>query len=283
MNYIKIVEGVTGLFPKKAKVKLVFASNNQLIGNYNVWEEKLPVVFDKPVLLEIDGAVWRIVSVAEKRQSSYWLSRKMEIFVEKPENYQPVNRYLIPTIPYNNLETKEGSSLTGNALQLPMEGYRQMEFLPQNLLENIQEEMNSIEKIIHPEITYNALSGYLECYHRSSVFDRALAIPYKDLLSTLPIEREGIIIIDDRKKVINGFSIITTWHKFYGIVIDGIVRELSVEGFECLDDEFISLISSFNLVLADWCNAKLIMQDTRQIGDEDFLYSDNTGLPETVK
>lgn len=260
MNYIKIVEGVAGLIPKKVKVVLINANSNEKLGEYKVSEDKLPAIFDKPTVLEIGGKAWRIIRVHILRESSYLFSRKIEIFVESPDLFDPGGRFLIPTKSFSEFTIKKNISGELTGLRLEAEDWRQLEFLPVHQLDLIQQELSYVEAILNPSSGLDRLLGYDAIHTRKDVFDVNLSIPAEAFSSLLPVEKTGAVEVTGHGTVENSFVFQTDWYSYYGICIDGIIKELAIVFFDCMDDEFASVLNTFGLVLVDWCNARVVLE-----------------------
>lgn len=253
-----MADGVSGLLPKKYRVTLIKASTSEIMGIYRFREDQLPEKFDKPTLLEADGKIWRVLEVNVVREASYLSSKKLELQVEAPEALDLSGKYAVPTNAFSQMK-HINNDFERTVFAMAEYDWRQYEFLSVAQIPLIQEEIESIHRIINPEIPVNTLLGYNVIHSRSIKLNNSLSIPFQDFAALIGVDEQGTVSIMEDYIIENGFSLRSESYLYYGRIIDGAIVELAIHGFESVDDEVIQITNRFGLVLVDWCNAHMLM------------------------
>ncbi|WEK35469.1 MAG: hypothetical protein P0Y53_23505 [Candidatus Pseudobacter hemicellulosilyticus] len=261
MNWLKLADGVTGLFPKKVQVVLTYGNSGQEIGKYKLPEEFLPEKYDKPTVIEIQNQAWRITKATLVRDKTYLRSRKLLFEVEEMTSYEQGSRHLAPTTAFPSPLLGPKSLFSGPDLGMPAENWRQIEFLPTSLLPVIQEEIAIIEASLQPGVHADPLLGYDSLHIRERIGHSNLELPLTDLQQMIGGSETGSVQITAHEYVQQSFFFSTLNYRYYGIVLDGIIKDLSIEAFDSPDDEFMTVLESFGLMLVDWCNARMILNE----------------------
>lgn len=259
MKYVKMAEGVSGLFNKKAEVLLESAQGERL-GNYKVEETLIPEVLNKPSVIEIENKLWRIIGVKEMREKSILRSRKICLRVVEVDKFIDNDRHLTPTLAYPIPEIFDKNDSSEHSLFLSHEEWRQFEFLPASMNVVIEKELSAVEKILSPEISPDPLLGYSQVHYRKAIGSKKLSIPVKSFCSLLNRNIHGVVLLQ-LQSIANSFVLRTDSNTYYGVCEDGMILDLCLYNYESVDDEFQLITSTFDLVMADWCNASYVYID----------------------
>jgi hypothetical protein len=259
MKYLKMAEGAAGLFAKKVEV-LLESPEGKSLGIIKMDESMIPEVFNRPLVIEINNTIWRIIGVKSIREKSILRSRKVLFRVVGSEKYKDDSMSLVPTYAFPIPDKNYGSCVVENALSLSIEEWRQFEFLPVSMNPVMQQELNAIERVLSTEINPAPLLGYKQAHIRESIEQNALKISIEVVCSLLQGEIKESVSIGGTI-VPDSFVLRTERNTYYGICKDGIISDLCIYNYESVDDEFMLLTSTFDLVLADWCNATCIFID----------------------
>lgn len=270
MKYIKMAEGVSGLFNKKIEVLLESAQGEKL-GKHKVEEILIPETLNRPLIIEIDNILWRIIDAKVIREKSILRSRKIRLRVVEFDKFIDNGRYLTPTLAHPIPESFDKNGSPDHTLFLSKQEWRQFEFLPASMNTIIHEELSAVEKILSPEVSPHPLLGYTEVHYRRIIGEKKLSIPVESLCSLLKGNLQGEVTIQ-LQSIVNSFVLRTDNNIYYGICENGMIRELCLHNYESVDDEFMLITSAFDLVMADWCNATYVYIDLKE--NEELHVSD---------
>lgn len=263
MKYLKMAEGVAGLFGKKVTVTMELPGGRKL-GVYKMEEGSIPEAFLKPMIIEFEGRIWRVISARNIRSGSILRSRQVYLQVVEAALFKN-EKFLIPTKAYPQPDTS-WPPMAGNHLFLSADDWRQYEFFPHSAAGIIHEELRAVESVLNPDQNPEPLLGYDRIHIREAVGEGQLNIPADSLLNLLQQPVEGIVFWDELP-VLNSFVIRTGTNTFYGICKEGVIRSLCLYNYESVDDDFMEITSAFGLAMADWCNAAFIFIDTNLTED----------------
>ncbi|NML22964.1 hypothetical protein HHL16_18955 [Pseudoflavitalea sp. G-6-1-2] len=261
MNFLKLADGVSGLFPRKIKIDLIRSSTGQKEDSLVIREDLIPETFNKPTLLEIKKHIWRVVDAKVTRDGSYFFSKRLQLYVEDPDQFQIGDRFMVPSRPAIFPFMQE-TNVTDEQTMLHIDEWREFEFLPVKMASAIHEEILSIEAILNAETNANTLLGYDRFLNRNALFDNALQISVDDFIEVTEGFMKGKVCVKSRGVVENSFVIESSSATYYGLCTEGMITELSMLYFDSVDDELITLLTTFNLVAIDWSGAKIYMEPT---------------------
>jgi hypothetical protein len=176
-------------------------------------------------------------------QKAHWQDERLQFNVPTRHAYHP-------------LMTHE-SLFNEFTLDVGEDDWRQLEFLPVSALPVIQEEMERI-KLKVPD----ALWGYKNMHVREQTADHALHIPLADFCDMVQAHQIGNVRLYSDAFVQNGIAIESGSYTYYGTVVDDHLVSLCLPVFDCIDDEFMQVVTAYNLVLVDWCGGRVVMIDT---------------------
>ena len=188
-------------------------------------------------------------------------SKKLVLHVQESVDYKQEGKFLVPTLA-DPLPALTDQYLFGDfTLSLPDDEWRQLEFLPNAQVATIQEMTNAITAILTSTTNDQALLGYDTQHLRSDIGQYGLDIPFTEFCVLINSLEKGNISISQRGFVENGFAIRSDTYTYYGRLEDGRIRELALQQFDSVDDEFVSVVSTYGLVLVDWCNANILLHE----------------------
>lgn len=254
MNYAKIIDSAIQLFPKRIKVTLIDADTGIKLGKHKVPAQQLPSAFNRPTTLEIDNISWRVFKAMPVSADDFLYSKKLTLHVQHATQVNSNQlRYPVPTI----IELPvigPNSSESHFVLELDETDWRQIEFLPNAILPEIEETIKTVEAILkgQPE----PLLGYEQQHGR--FIPNPLALPFDGFYELVNGIEKGVVQISDHGFVQNGFAIRSDSYTYYGVQENGIIQALSITQFDSFDDELMAVLNGYELVMCDWCNANVL-------------------------
>lgn len=251
MNLTLIADSIGGLFKKTRKVVLINEIDNSIIGRYKLDKESLPEQFNKPTVLRINGASWRVMKSSGERSHV--------ILHVQPEDTSGRNSTMAPSLAGEFPETVNPTYDTTGWSSVYRHEWRQLELLPSSLLPGITTEIGQIDEILTAYSEQNALLGYGTQHIRRGIPPFPVSIPLDDFIHFTGAKDVAHIILKGDGVVVNGFLLSSGNHTYYGIIQNNIIQILSLLKLDAIDEELDSVMVNFNLILADWCNAKIIM------------------------
>ena len=144
-------------------------------------------------------------------------------------------------------------------LDISTDDWLQLEFLPAAAVELIQEELAAIDQVLLAENGGNPLLGYASSHIRNQTAQLGANIPFDAFCAALPVQKLGNVRLAGNNFIENGFALQTDNYTYYGMVTDGQITHLCLPVFDCIDDEFSQVATTWELALVDWCNVNVIM------------------------
>lgn len=260
MSYANILESALNLFPKRIKVTCIDGITGQPIGTYKIPLSQLPAVFDKPVTLEIAGRSWRVIKASPFSADEFSIFKKLTLHVLSAEQLQQTN------LGYN-VATRHASSPTTTStpfyqqftLELTADDWLQLEFLSAAFLPLIQEEMALIDPILLAQNGSNPLLGYETIHVREQTGSLGVEIPFDAFCAAVPVNKKGNIRFLGDGFLENGFGVQTDNYEYYGTLVNNQITHLCLTSFDCIDDEFSQVASTWELVLVNWKQCSVTM------------------------
>lgn len=251
MNILKIADGVTGLFPKKILVTVVDEVSGLVVGSYKADKEGLPEVFDRPMTIELNGVVWRVVKAE-------WLGgKRLNLTVQEEGYFRSHNkRWMVPTVAP---KPKLGGVRMANdlVLEIGWEEWRQVEFLPAGMEEIVGEEIRFIEGVAR----YGNLLGYETVHMRPDMLKPTLAIPFGNFYELVNGKETESISLKGSETVHGGFLIRSESYVYYGMTENSLIQRLGIQSFEAIDDEITRVLEEWNLMMVDWCSFNITISN----------------------
>ena len=248
------------LFNGKTRVTFIHAITGKLIGVHKMKPEQLPVAFNKPTSIDLQGTTWRVVQAEPVHAKEFTINNKLTLHVQEETSINPVLIHAgVPTICSDQPVPVSEPLFTDFLLEITEYRWHQHEFFPLTLLPVVQEEMLQVESFLLPVDGINTLLGYQNIYRRKIARTEPLSISLNEFCECMSIRERGGIRLPADGFVQNGIALRSDNYIYYGVVKDGVLEELCLDTFESVDEEFCGIASAYDLVLADWCNGKIIM------------------------
>ena len=260
MNILRVMDSASTLFSKKTTVILIHAESREVINTHVINNFLLPEEFNKPTILEIVDTCWRVVKVGNYIPGSYFRVPKISLYVTHQDTPLAENTFLVPTkAVFDEAYIKCATpSFNDFILSLTNDEWLQLEFVPLENINLIQETTSIIETIINSPDEHNHLLGYSNCQVRMPAHNSQLKIPFDNFCSFINIKEKGSILGPQNAIIEHGFSLKSENHIYYGVTKKGIISKLAMKGFDCIDDELSDLLTKYKLAFVDWCNASIL-------------------------
>lgn len=260
MNYAKVLDAALTLFPKRINVTCIDGVTGQQIGKYKISLSQLPAAFDKPVTLVIAGNEWRVIQAKPVSADDFSIFKKLTLHVLGNEQLQQAT--LGHNVPTRHTSTP-GFTTTplyhDYTLEIQADDWLQMEFLPVAALPQIQEEIALIDPILLADKGVNLLLGYETIHVRNQTAQLGVAIPFDAFCAAIQVQSLGNLRLAGGGFIENGFALRSDNYEYYGMVENGIITHLCLSTFDCIDDEFSQIATTWELLLVNWCMASITM------------------------
>jgi hypothetical protein len=254
MNYAKVLDAALTLFPKKIKVTCIDGITGLPIGTYKLPLSQVPITFNKPVTTIIDGHEWRIIKAAPINPDDIAIFKKLTLHVlDKDQLQQTPLGHNVPTRHANDPLTTSTPFYQQFTLAITTDDWLQMEFLPAQSLPLIQEELALVDPILLVENGFNPLLGYENMHVRTLTAQLGVGIPFDAFCATIPINQKGNIRLSGGDFIENGFALRTDNYEYYGTIENNRITHLCLTAFDCIDDEFMQVATTWDLALVSWC------------------------------
>ncbi|NML22340.1 hypothetical protein HHL16_15760 [Pseudoflavitalea sp. G-6-1-2] len=247
--------------PQNSEVEVTFINEatGEVMGATKLPLEQLPAAFDKQTTLTISGKKWEIAKADPIYASEFSQTGKLTLRMVSIDHLDPNKiRFSLPTIS-NELPALTDISLFDDfTLELREDDWRQVEFLPEILLPLIQVELVSVGAVLFPDGKAPELPGY-GAIHVREINRSNLALNFEKFCDAAGIkERGAITFAGNTGYVQDGFALRSAQFTFYGTFTNGIIRELCLQNFDEASEGLLKLAAKNELVLIDWCKAKLV-------------------------
>lgn len=244
----------------KIKVQLIEALSNEEFGLIKLLPDQLPASFDKPTTMHIEGEDW-IVEKAQPASSEEFIKKgELVLWLKKVLKVNPAKiRFSIPTITNELPGTSDVLLYHDFTHTIHEDDWRQMEFLPQSLLSEVQTEMKFVEEILFPENDpdFDSLNGFYRIHVRK-IGRQQLTFSVNEFLNIVDVMQKGNLAINGHLGFVeNGFAFRSSNHIYYGTVKNGTISELCLDEFEGIDEEINNLLIRLNLLLVCWCRGTI--------------------------
>ena len=259
MNYAKVLDAALTLFPKKIKVTCIDGVTGQEIGKYKLPLSQVPLVFNKPVTTTIEGHEWRVIKAHPVNPDDIAIFKKLTLHVLNNDQLQQAAfGHNVPTRHASSPLTTPTPFYQQFTIDLSADDWLQMEFLPAQSLPLIQEELAIIDPILLAENSSNLLLGYKNMHIRNLTAQLDMDIPFDAFCATIQVNQKGNIRIAGGDFIENGFALRTDNYEYYGTVENNQITHLCLTAFDCIDDEFSQVATTWDLALVNWCQGSII-------------------------
>jgi hypothetical protein len=263
-------EAASGLFPKKIKVTLIDAASGNRLGKYKIPAELLPAAFNRPTTLEIGSINWQVLRADPVLAEDFLFTKKLCLQVQHASNTSALQlKFGLPTICSDHLTIEEDGFYHDFPLEIGQTEWRQIEFFSLKQSGVIKEALKKVETILTSQP--NPLLGYEQQYIRDNTLHIGLEIPWGEFCAQLINPVKGNIFYKNNGFVLNGFALRSDSHDYYGIMEDGFIKTLCLNQFDWVDDEFMRVLSIYELSLVDWCNASCINAEAGEEPQSQFV------------
>lgn len=270
MKYLKMFEAITGLFPKMIKVTLLDAATSNLLGTHKIPADKLPAAFNKPITLEINNTIWRILKADPVSADEYLFMKRVTLNVQNADYVDELSLYFsLPTVCGDLPETGMKYLHNDFTLELSHLDWRQIEFRPLHQAFVIEPEIAQINQILDGQP--NPLLGYQQQYTREASSLFLLAIPFREFCGQMKNAQLGNIFLNKNGFVINGFALRSDSNTYYGIIENDLIQILCITEFNYVDDEFMQIIDKYELLMVDWCNTNVLSRASDEPDGEESM------------
>jgi hypothetical protein len=254
MNYAKVLDAALTLFPKRIKVTCIDGVTNQLIGTYKLPLSQVPLAFNKPVTTTIDGQEWRVIKADPVNPDDISIFKKLTLHVLNKDQLQqaPLGHY-VPTRHASSPLTTPAPFYQQFSLDITLDDWLQIEFLPVQSLPVIQEELAQIDPILLADNGFNPLLGYKNIHIRNVTAQLVVDIPFDAFCAAIQVNQKGNIRLAGDDFIENGFALRTDNYEYYGTVENNRITHLCLTAFDCIDDEFMQVATTWDLALVNWC------------------------------
>jgi hypothetical protein len=258
MNYAKVLDAALTLFPKKIKVTCIDGVTGQQIGKYKIPLNQVPLVFNKPVTTTIDGNEWRVIKADPVNADDIAIFKKLTLHVlNKDQLQQTFLGHQVPTRHASNPLTIPIPFYQQFTIDVTADDWLQLEFLPAQSLSLIQEELALIDPILLAENGFNPLLGYENIHIRNLTAQLGTNIPFDAFCAAIQVTQKGNIRLAGGDFIENGFALRTDNYEYYGTVENNRITRLCLTDFDCIDDEFSQLATTWDLVFVNWCQGSI--------------------------
>jgi hypothetical protein len=248
-----------GFLDKRIKVTFVDKSNDEILGVSKMIPDQLPDSFDKPTTFQFLEKEWQVIKADPVNKEDFRLTKKLTVYLSEVGFMDPQNiLYTLPTISNEVPSTVDTKLFDDFVLELHEDDWRQIEFLPIDILPAIQGEMAAVEAILFPEDETERSFGYNSIHVRSKIGSRHLKIPFSDFCQLITVESKGSIAFSGYSGFVeNGFAVHSNNYTYYGTLEGDVIKELGLQRFESVDDEFALVADKFELLLVSWCRGQI--------------------------
>jgi hypothetical protein len=222
---------------------------------------QLPETFEVATTFNIEGKKWSVVDADPKQKSDFEKTGKLRVMLSPLQTVNPKNiLFSLPTINDRICAVQKAKSLDG-MLVIHEDDWRQVEFVSEKLLVDVETEFNSIRTIY--ETKWEEV-GFTEMHVRKLIetpIDDGV-IPYPALRNHFSVSKEfnGFGIRSYMAVAEHGFAFETRdGLLFYGVLSQqGNVIFLCLANTDGFADKCGDLMKTFHLIGVDWCKGQTI-------------------------
>lgn len=257
MKLLGTFEHLSSLFPKKIETTFIEAITGEILIQQKVLLNELPLSFDKPIVISLNGNEWRVVDAKPKKEMEFIRTRKLILYLQPLEQFETLS--IAPTVVGKQPRIIKSEGKQEKMLELHDYKWRQIEFLPAISLPIIHEEVAAMEATLQSDFPIDNLLGYRTQYVREKTKEQTVQIPFLEFCSLVNIQDQGNLSMANSGWISDGFWLRTENHVYYGVKADNSIQHLCLATFNYTDEELISVLLTYGLVLVDWCERKLLL------------------------
>jgi hypothetical protein len=272
-SFVKALKGVIDSLPKIIKLTFNHADGH-VIGLCKIDSRDLPGKFKRPIIIEAFGRPWRVLKANPYKD--FISKRKLSLVVVEPELADQFGaQFFYPTIAGNNPEISTDGKHEDFIVDITIDEWRQVELLPSSFQALVSSELESIELIRNPGNGISMLSGYDSRHIREKVNDQINNVSFEEFCRLVGSYKIGAVRLNYSGLVKNGFVVQSDSFTYYGSVQNNIITNLCVHKFDFPDSELLSVLSTFDLLLANWCDGNILTAEVTEAKEEDQIPANN--------
>jgi hypothetical protein len=243
--------------PKPIEVTFVDASTGQAFAQASVPASELPETFELATTLHIGELEWRVESAEPETRAEYERTNKLELRLRKVERIDPKTILFSLSTIENSSPASNGDPITGDALELHEDDWRQLELISLAHEDAIDEELDAIGEI---HLNHRAGPGFRKIHVRKRIPEPLVpnALPVSELgaLSARSLRLRG-----SERRIPDSFvRELGASAALYGIADRGDVRVLGLRVEGALEDDALKLLERLqrehSLLFVDWCSCR---------------------------
>lgn len=268
-SFVKALKGVLDSIPKIIKVTFVHADGHE-IGMCKIDSTQLPEKFWRPAIIEAFGRPWRVLNADPYKDFIY--KKKLTLVVVEPElAHETTFRFFHPTVAGIIPASVSEIEHNGFIVDMAADEWRQVELLPSSFLPLVTAELEIIESIRNPGKGISVLSGYKKRHIREKINPEINNISLEEFCKLLGDHKRGAVIIHSSKFVKDGFAIQSGSFTYYGTMQENVIKDLCVHAFDFPDSELLTVLSTFDLLLVNWCEGGIITAEVTEATESDII------------
>lgn len=245
----------------KIRVEFVESGKDKPFAVSMVPVGQLPDTFEVATTLNISGKKWSVVDAAPKQKTVFEKSGKLKVVLTQLQTVNPKDiLFSLPTINDRMCALQKAQSLEG-MLVIHEDDWRQVEFVSEKLLGDVETEFKSIRTIYETKRKGVGFTGM----HIRKLIEMPIedgVIPYAALKNLFNISKEfsGFGISSYMAVAEHGFAFETkNGLRFYGVLNqEGNVVFLCLANADGFADKVGEVAKTFHLVGVDWCKCQTI-------------------------
>ncbi|AEV69776.1 hypothetical protein [Acetivibrio clariflavus] len=261
-----------GLFNKKIHVRFIDVETGNVFAVADMLPGQLPKSFEAHTTMHLQDEDWEVVEAKPITSDEFIKSGYLKLVLRKIEIKTVDPRELLfslPTISNELPPIQEGSTkLNKRVFEIREDDWRQIDIIPENNLELINENLKAIKNIYENcSIQNGDFIAFKELHVR-----RGLDFPFENhniekqiLMDEFKVNYiyEGVSFNGIAGVIEGGFAFeVCKGVVLYGREVNKLVHSLSLyvkdeESFESNVDDIMEVLKSQKLCLIDWCRMKL--------------------------
>ncbi|RAI98675.1 hypothetical protein LX64_04660 [Chitinophaga skermanii] len=251
-------------YDQNIHVIFINVENGEPFGETSIAANQLPPSFDDNNTLQIGHEQWQVIEATPSQASDFIASKELVLHLKKISTPLPPSNilYSLPTISNEIPMLVQEAPFSSFTLFLHEDEWRQKEFIHPRKLALVGEEVDEIKEIwmnFSKEIDDDH-RAFKNIHVRKTIGLPGLYISLEQLMAVLQVSEPGSISFQGHEGYVeNGFSLETTNSKYYGIVENGVVKQLGViEENDSTMREVNKLIRVFSLSFVNWVQCLII-------------------------
>lgn len=256
------------LLGKDARIQVTFIDNatGQSIGVSQMLPEQLPATFEAATTFTIRETEWAVQDAVPATAAEFTRTGQLTLRLDKIEYVDPQNiNYTQPTLSAELPDLTEQALFPDFDLTIFGDDWRQNEFLPAAAQARIAPETAAIRRIWehHSFAAEAGFQAFRQLHVRDTIGEPGLALDFARLQTVLGAPRRGSLRLHDEPGYVrNGFALQTAATTYYGLLAEGVVTHLCLDGVnEDALPEVLAVNQAFDTVFVVWYHAQVVGPD----------------------